>query len=733
MRRAAAGIALLPAPLWAGPFESRVKPLVRKHCAACHGPKNPAGGLNVEPLLAAPRDRERWEKIAARLRAREMPPKTAPQPPAAEVDRALAWLDAEFARQDREAKPTPGRLTLRRLNRYEYDHSVRDLLGVDMRPSDSFPPDPYGYGFDNIVDALSLPPVLAEKYMDAAALAARAAVPVPGETAPPVMERYLAERMGQDEQLHLSVDHVFPVDGEYTPRSAWYQALRGGLKVRLRLFLDGREVANQVLSFFYEMDRGLEAKNLPVTAGLHRVEATIAVEPGQKFTGRLPYLEYIQIYGPARVTPAAETAAYRRMFACGHDPGGHSASCARRVLEPLARRAYRRPLSPNELDELLGLVQRAAEREPFEQAVRTGVRAILVSPHFLFRMERDPPGAGPHPVSGHELASRLSYFLWSSIPDDSLAAAQGQLRRPDALRAQVSRMLADPKSRALAESFAGQWLQTRNLAAVTPDRKRFPAFTSDLRDDMRTETEQFFQAMLREDRSILDLVDARFTFLNERLATHYGIEGVKGPEFRRVELDGVRRAGVITHASVLTVSSYPTRTSPVIRGKWILENIFDTPPPAPPPDVPPLDEKAVGSAGSMRTQLERHRANPTCAACHGRMDPLGFGLENYDAIGRWRDKDGAFPVDAKGALPDGRVFDGPAGLRQLVRSQPREFTRAFAGKMLVYALGRGLEPHDRPALARIVEHVEKHDYRISEVAQAIAASVPFRMRERAAQ
>ncbi len=444
--------------------------------------------------------------------------------------------------------------------------------------------------------------------------------------------------------------------------------------------------------------------------------------------GAPPFLEYIQIYGPSSQDARTAGRTYQRIFACEQQ----TPECARRIIEPLAHRAYRRPVAKDELDELLGLVRMAQSRgDAFENGIRIALEAILVNPNFLFRIERDGAGAGVvHRISDIELASRLSYFLWSSMPDDELLglAEKDRLHTPEVLHAQMKRLLADPRSRSLVENFASQWLQFRNLDVLKPDPARFPQFDAKLRESMRTETELFCEAIVREDRSILDFLDGRFTFLNERLAKHYGIDGVTGSEFRRVELDGAQRGGVLTQASILTVSSYPTRTSPVIRGKWVLENLLDTPPPPPPPDVPPLDEAAVGTTVSMREQLEKHRSNAVCAGCHSRMDPIGFGLENYDAIGRYRTADGNFPIDPSGTLPNGKSFAGAAELKAILRADPQTFTRALSQKLLTYALGRGLESYDRAAIATITNRVQQSDYRFSALVQAIVDSVPFQMR-----
>ena len=714
-------------------FNAAVQPFLRRHCVACHNDKLASGGMNFAACLtqtasAALQDRERWELVVQKLRAGEMPPKGIPRPPADQMTAVVNWVESSYARLDRDTPPDPGRVIAHRLNRYEYNHTVRDLLGLDLRTSDDFPVDPYGYGFDNISDILSLSPVLTEKYLRAAEHIANIAIP---SAAPmkPVMSRYLAERMGQARQLHIETLHEFPVDGEYTLRSAWFQGLRIGTKLEGRLYLDGREISRHPLTVYTEMDRGFQTSGVHVTAGLHKIAADMRYDGNLKDP---PYLEYVQVYGPDKVTPFQSTPAYQRIFVCGQPTPG----CARRIIEPLAHRAYRRPVTANEVDELLDLVRGAQNRgDTFAGGIRLALEAILVNPNFLFRIERDPAAAPAiHPISDLELASRLSYFLWSSMPDDQLLALAGQnrLHFPDVLHAQMKRLLDDPRSQALAENFAGQWLQFRNLDVLKPDPVKFPEFDAGLRQAMRTETELFFTAIVREDRSILDFIDGQFTYLNERLARHYGMEGVAGSEFRRVELDGRERSGVLTQASVLTVSSYPTRTSPVIRGKWVLENLLDTPPPPPPPDVPPLNEAAVGATVSLRQQLEQHRANPVCAGCHSRMDPIGFGLENYDAIGRYRTTDGKFPIDSSGTLPSGQSFNSAAELKSILRNDPRNFTRALSGKLLTYALGRGLEPYDRAALSTIITHVQQNGYRFSALVQAIVESVPFQMRRSAA-
>jgi hypothetical protein len=406
-------------------------------------------------------------------------------------------------------------------------------------------------------------------------------------------------------------------------------------------------------------------------------------------------------------------------------------ACVRKIVSDLAARAFRRPLAAGESDPYVAIVESAQRRGgSFEHGVSVALRAILVSPDFLFRIEKSAAsGNAPHRISNYELASRLSYFLWSGMPDADLTkrAADGSLSKPDVLKAEVKRMLSNPKSSAMAENFAGEWLEVRRLESITPDRDTFPDFDDYLRDSMKQETELFIENLLRNDGSILDLIDGKYTFLNERLAAHYGIPGVKGTEFRKVDLTGTNRSGVLTHGSVLTVSSYATRTSVVLRGKWVLENFLNAPPPPPPPNVPSLDASHVGTSASLRQVMEEHRANPVCASCHTRMDPLGFSLENYDAVGSWRDKDGSVPVDSSGVLPDGRTFRGADGLQGVLRGDKDAFANGMASKLLTYALGRGIESFDRPAVNQIVDHVKAADYRVSSLVLEIVNSFPFQM------
>jgi hypothetical protein len=524
--------------------------------------------------------------------------------------------------------------TARRLNRYEYNATIRDLLAVPFAPAADFPVDDSGYGFDNIADALSLSPALMEKYLAAAEKIARAAI-IPPTPPSPSVQRFAAS------------DFQFNVDfeGDYNILIA----LRDGAPAPTFL-IDGVPVETQGAEFSIHLGRG---------------HLRLGVDP--------PRLRYVELRGPYHPTTPPPSESYRRVFRCGHAPGDHTLACARTNLADLARRAYRRPVTNEEVD---GLMHFVAQGETIDEGMQLAVETILVSPRFLFRIE---PAAN---LDDFQFASRLSYFLWSSLPDDELfqLAAQHRLRNPEVLHAQIHRMLLDPKSRALTENFAGQWLQTRNLDSLQPDPAKFPEFNNDLRRDMQQETRLFVQSILRGDRPISDFITANYSFLNERLAVFYGIPNVQGTQFRRVDLPpGSHRGGILTQASVLTVSSYPARTSPVIRGKWILQNLLDSAPPPPPPNVPTLDETSLGSTATIRQRLEQHRSNPACQGCHARMDTLGFDLENYDAIGHWRTHDGNLPVDSG---------DGPDVLKQHLIADQDRFARCLASKLMTYALGR---------------------------------------------
>jgi hypothetical protein len=589
--------------------------------------------LKYDGAQAVARDRKTWRRVRAALSKREMPPKGEAQPSDVDREFLIDWIENAFSSVDCSGPQDPGRVTLRRLNRTEYDNTVQDLFGIEITPAKNFPADDIGYGFDNIGDVLSLSPVLFEKYLDAA-----------------------------------------------------------------------EEITGQVISSSED---------------------------------------------PASDTPPPD--AHRRLFTCLPD-GDDWADCAEKVLRPLVSRAFRRPARGEELKRLVELVELArGNGESFAQGVRVALQAVLVSPYFLFHVVEDQPAdesGKAYPLSDFELAARLSYFLWSRPPDDELfrLAETGLLRGEGVLEREVRRLLEEPRVDALAKNFAGQWLHLRQLDSVAPDPKRYPSFDGELRFAMRRETELFFAAIVREDRSVLEFLDADFSFVNSRLAAHYNlaveelgagqtvgqanaVDGTDAAGFRRVELGEGRRGGVLTHASILTLTSNPTRTSPVKRGKWILEQLLGTPPPPPPPDVPELEAQEL-EAVSLRERLEKHRENPACASCHKRMDPLGFALENYDGVGAWRDKDGLFPIDASGTLPDGTFFDGAADLRAILVDKRREdFVRALTEKLLTYGLGRGLEYYDACSVDRIVSGLEAADFKFSELVLAVVRSAPFQLRK----
>jgi hypothetical protein len=795
-------------------FEAIVKPFLAENCYPCHGNKKHKKDLNFEAIQSVAsltEDSDRWDEVVLKLRHREMPPDDEPQPPEHKRQAVAAWIARELDRIDRTTPPDPGRVTARRLNRSEYNNTIKELLGVDMRPADDFPQDDSGYGFDNIADVLSLSPVLMERYVSAGERVARTALfGTPALKPTLVRLRSDGRRVRETRTIPdsydvtgLSLPNAFhamyraPVDGEYVVRVGL-----GGLRpagsepVSVTLWVDERELQavthDQESAASFNDDRqdfGGQTKEFRVTmrAGEHWLAVAIPrifeglplryagpnpsirpVPPPKEFEPpatatpervaqlrkafdetraeleKIPLngvrVSTVDIGGPYSQVAGPSPESLRKVYTCGHLDGGHGAMCAARIMTDLARRAFRRPVGPREIEKLLALVNTAQEQEhSLAEGLAVGIQALLVSPDFLFRIERDKPAlkaqragsaAAPHVISQHELATRLSYFLWASMPDDGLrrAADAGTLRNPGILAAQVRRMLRDPKARALSENFGGQWLQFRALESTTRDRERFPDFEDYLRLSMRRETELFVEHIIRDDRSILEFIDGRYSYINERLAKHYGVPDVSGPNFRRVDLSGTPRSGVITQGSVLTVSSYATRTSPVLRGKWILDNLLNAPPPPPPPDVPNLNEASIGSAASMREELEAHRKDPTCASCHRRMDPLGFGLENFDAVGAWRTMDGKFPIDASGSLPDGDTFTGPVELAAILKAEREPFARCLTSKLLTYALGRGLERYDSKSVKRIANRLPAHNYRFSALVLEIVNSLPFQSR-----
>lgn len=738
-------------------FRDHVAPFLKKHCIDCHGADEQSAEIAFHTFkdLSGIRKRRRvWERVTRVLESGIMPPKDHDvQPSEKDSKRVVKWIDDLF-RVDCRLVDDPGRVTIRRLNRAEYNNTIRDLLGVDFEPAKDFPSDDVGYGFDNIGDVLSLPPLLMEKYLNAAEAIAEKAIVVsdPKKLAQKKSGRQLTAskgvRRGRGDFYQLSSSgnvsarFDFPRTGEYLLRAEAAADQAGKELAKMEFRLDGRKV--KVFEVKGRRRPGRYEIKVRVEKGTRRFAAAFindyynpkARNPRDR--DRNLAVRFLEVRGPIGLPPANLSPTHKRIFIARPGPKKSPQQAAREILTPLATRAFRRPATPDEIDRLLRLVEFVLKQgDSFERGIQVALQSILVSPHFLFRVESDqePNNAdAQHSIKDYELATRLSYFLWSSMPDDELfrLAGRGELHKPEVLERQVRRMLNDPKSAAITDNFASQWLNLRILDEVTPDRKRFPGFNEKLRADMRRETELFFTAVMRENRSILDFLDGKFTFLNERLAKHYGISGVKGNDFRRVAFNGPvgkQRAGVLTHASILTITSNATRTSPVMRGKWILVNIFDTPPPPPPPGVPELDEEKIAAGDlSLRKQLEIHRKNPVCASCHNQMDPLGFGFENFNPVGRWREKDGKNPIDSSGVLPSGARFRGPIELVGILKRRKSDFAQCFTKKMLTFALGRGLEDYDMCTVDEIVKRAAKDDYRFVTIVTEIVKSKPFLMR-----
>ena len=754
-------------------------PVLQRYCFTCHNERLRTGGLALDVLdmTQVGEDADVWEAVIRKLRTGAMPPVGRPRPDHATYDTVVAWLETELDRAAL-ASPDPGRPTLHRLNRTEYRNAVRDLLAVDIDPA-LLPADNAAYGFDNNADALTLSSALTERYLGAAARIAEMALGRPrGAPAPETF--FVPTDRDQDTRVSdelpfgsrggTSFRYYFPADGEYRfemrPKESGVAGGFEGVTAEphdLHVSLDGEKVWTGTVQRPPDV-RGDERNRLilesmrfraPVSAGSRQVRVYFTAKTSayvedlfDPYLRRDPYrapngeprVSSVTITGPFPETATpGDSPSRRRLLICEPAPTAAEAettACAHRIIATLARRAWRRPVSDADLEIPLGLYGDGAERGGFEAGIELAVRGILVSPNFLFRFEDQPASVQsntPYPISDLEMASRLSFFLWSSIPDDELldVAANDELRDPDTLRQQVQRMLSDPRSQALVDNFAGQWLHVRNVAGFQPSPELLFHFDDNLRQAFEQETKLFFESIIRENRSVLDLLDADYTFLNERLARHYGIPGVYGEHFRRVSLppDSVRR-GLLGQGSILTGTSRANRTSPVIRGKWIMENILGTPPPPPPPDVPDLvEERDPRKVLPMREQLAVHRANPVCAACHAQMDQLGFALENFDAIGEWRDiYASGLPIDASAEFPDGSTFDGPGELRELLLSHSDDFLITAIDRLLTYALGRGLEATDMPTVRQIMRQAANDDYRFASLVQGVVASTPFQLR-----
>ena len=763
-----------------------------KYCVGCHNQRVKTAGLALDVLDPAQVGvhAEAWEKVVRKLRTGAMPPAGRPRPDKPVADGVAASLEAGLDRAAAE-HPNPGRPTLHRLNRIEYRNAIRDLLALEIDSAALLPGDNAAYGFDNNADALSLSPALTERYLEAAAKISQMALGhVRGSAAPETVfvpsDRNQGSRLSDDQPWGSrggsTFRYYFPVDGEYQFELQLKESgADGGIigittePQQLDVSLDrarvwtsaigGPDIANVRGQERTEKIREMLKFRLPVKAGSHLVQVyfvqktTAFVEDlfdpylrrdPYRATNGEPGVSSVTITPPSRVavagspsrSNAAEAKAVtdspsrRRVFVCRPASPTEEARCARTIVATLVRRAYRRPVTDDDLQVPLARYREGAGEGGFEAGLELALRSILVSPRFLFRFESQPDTIAPNTayrIDDLELASRLSFFLWSSIPDDELlnAAEKKTLQQPGVLERQVKRMLADPRSAALVSDFAGQWLHIRNVAAFRPSPEQLFHFDDNLRQAFERETGLFVESIIREDRSVLEMLDADYTFLNERLARHYGIKGVYGERFRRVSLpaDSVRR-GLLGQGSILTDTSRANRTSPVIRGKWILENIFGAPPPSPPANVPDLkEERDPAKILPMREQMAQHRANPGCASCHAQMDELGFALENFDAIGEWRDLDAAgAPIDAAAKLPDGTSFKGPVELRKVLKSHSDDFLTSLTEKLLTYALGRGLEPADAPAVRRIKREAAATNYRFSALIQGIVASTPFQMR-----
>jgi len=758
-----------PVPAQNAPTANDHKQTLQLYCVGCHSGPTPFAGLSLEPLDFANLEDNGiiWEKMVRKLRDRQMPPAGMPRPDDATMQALISYVETGRDRLS-ETKPNPGRTTLNRLNRTEYANVIRDLLALDIDVNDLLPADDIGYGFDNIGDVLSVSPFLMERYLATAAKISRAAV---GDPSMPVAYQTYVVPHGLKQEDRLSentpvgsrggaaIRHRFPVDGEYEitvglARNRNDDWLGMGKERKLDLRLDDQRismftiaanVAAAVVGRGTAPDAHLKIR-VPVKAGTRELIATFlkdtVIQEGiidrERDDVSRTYFEgvgTVTVTGPYDVKGSGTTPTRDKIFTCRPAGSSDEQACAEKILTNLAHQAYRRPIASDDLPQLLALYRQGAQNGGFEAGVKLALQKILVSPEFLFRAEFDPPGAAPgsvHRISDVELASRLSFFLWSSMPDDQLLAVaeSGRLSDKSVLQAQVRRMLADPRAKELAKNFAGQWLFVRNIARIAPDQTSFPNFDENLRQAFEQEMELLLDAQVREDRSVVDLLNVDYTYVNQRLAEHYGIRGIYGPEFRRITLTDPNRHGLLGKAAVLTVTSYPNRTAPTIRGKWVLQQVLGTPPPPPPPNVPSLKDDVTTKNLTMRQRMELHRSNPTCAACHRMMDPLGFALENFDGLGQWRNTVGygTEKIDSSGALPDGTTFDGPAGLRDVLMTKKGMFVETFTEQFLTYALGRGVEQYDHPVLRKITREAASDNYRWSSIILGIVNSTPFQMR-----
>jgi len=724
-------------------FKEEIRPFVQKYCGDCHNADDPEGGIDVlafasEDDIVKGAGRKSWEKILTMIEIGAMPPIDAEQPSLEDREKHVAWLEDKLFNLDCEMIDDPGRVTVRRLNRAEYNNTVRDLLGVEFKPADDFPSDDVGYGFDNIGDVLSLSPLLMEKYLDAAEAITRDALPIPNDG--PVV--FGPAKMKTEPRVDVqggfftlasravvTLEYDAPSDGEYTISIRAKAQQHGPDPARMKVQIDGKDA--RIFDVTGQMKPSDYQHTMRLTPGRHRITADFINDFYEANKGDRNL--YVGTFG---ITPPPVRTALHDFITARPDENRSVVAAAAETLKPFVTKAFRRPATNEEAAKFASIVEMVTEDGgSFDEGIQVAVQAVLVSPSFLFRIETDATPDDPmadRAVTDYEIASRLSYFLWSTMPDAELfdLAAKGELRKPEILDRQVTRMLADQRSQALVNNFAEQWLNLRMLDEVSPDPAIFPDFDEELRGSMKRESLLLFETVMRDNRSILDFLDADFSYVNERLAKHYGIDlprnSGRADGFYKVSLNPQQRAGVLTHASILTLTSNPDRTSPVKRGKWIMENILGKEPPTPPPGVPELEEtKKAAPNLSMRQQLERHRADPGCAVCHTTMDTIGFGFENFDATGRWRDRDNDQPVDASGKLPTGDAFNGPTELVKILKRSERDFARTLTDRMLTYGLGRGLHYYDRCAIDEILKRLEQNNYRFPELIRGIVHSKPF--------
>jgi mono/diheme cytochrome c family protein len=753
---------------------------LEKYCITCHSQSGKEKGLvpvafdtlDLSRVGQSENDAEVWEKIVRKVNAGVMPPPGSPRPDRAATEGLLSWVTTQLDRAA-QANPNPGRAPLHRLNRTEYANAIRDLLDLDIDAESLLPTDDSAYGFDNIADALGLSPSLQERYVSAAMKISALAVGNLGVSTDGVIYR-IKQDVSQDQHIEdlplgtvggTQIRHYFPLDGEYAFQAKLYRTnlnIMRGLETAhdVEFSVDGERVLlahvggpEDIEALFQKptdtgdaVDARLRVR-IPVKAGPHSVTVTFLQQSQIAGPGRFqhyirstvdnfdwsgqPHIQTLTINGPFGPTGLGDTPSRRRIFTCRPANARAETACAKQILSTVARRAYRQPVADADLQRIMSFFESGRETGGFETGIRTALQRILASPQFIFRIERDSTPGAVRRISDFELASRLSFFLWSTIPDDRLLqlAGAGSLSKPAVLEGEVRRMLSDPRSHALVDNFAGQWLRIRNLRNVSPNSDLYPDFDDNLRQSFRRETELLFDSIVREDRNVLDLMTADYTFVNERLARHYGIPGIYGSQFRRVPVTDPARRGLLGQGSFLAVTSHAERTSPVLRGKWILENILGLPVPPPPPNVPPLKERVNGEKPrTMRDQMAEHRASPVCASCHKVMDSIGFALENFDAVGAWRAQDADAPVDASGDLADGTHVNGVVELREALLKKPDLFVGTMTEKLMTYALGRGIDYRDMPAVRTIVKDAGRNGYKFSSLVMGVVRSLPFQMK-----